>query len=212
MHALRCTPQLQRYPTEFIRCSTFRGEERERLPFGHTTPPSSTYDYTCTHGTDVQSAGLIMLEDFVLVSATPSRIAKRNSGYCCVRLCHAGDCRNRQSTSWQITPRDAQRGSTASGFRILKPKLQHFKIDFRDMHREAYIVGQKGIVRAAEKWGWQAGHFSITGNPKSLQTILRSFESCKHLQLLFTFAISLPTICKHLQLLFHLHDQSRNLA
>ena len=60
------------------------------------------------------------------------------------------------------------------------------------MHREAYIVGQKGIVRAAEKWGWQAGHFSITGNPKSLQTILRSFESCKHLQLLFTFAISLP--------------------
>ena len=53
----------------------WRGEER--LPFGHTTPPSSTYDYTCTHGTDVQSAGLIMLEDFVLVSATPSRISKK---------------------------------------------------------------------------------------------------------------------------------------
>ena len=47
----------------------------------------------------------------------------------------------------------------------VKSKYQHYKIEaieYRDMWREAFIVGRKGVVRTPEKWGWRSGHFSIT--------------------------------------------------
>ena len=39
---------------------------------------------------------------------------------------------------------------------------QRYKIEYRDMYREAFIVSRKG-VRAPDKWGWHTGHFSIAG-------------------------------------------------
>ena len=39
----------------------------------------------------------------------------------------------------------------------VKSKYQHYKIEYRDMWREAFIVGRKGVVRTPEKWGGARG-------------------------------------------------------
>ena len=45
----------------------------------------------------------------------------------------------------------------------VQSNYQHYKIEYRDMYREAFIVSRKGVVRTPDKSGWHTGHFSIAG-------------------------------------------------
>ena len=42
----------------------------------------------------------------------------------------------------------------------LLSKYQHYKAEDRDMHREALVIGQRGVVRTSDKWAWHSGHFT----------------------------------------------------
>ena len=48
-------------------------------------------------------------------------------------------------------------------FGATRARFQHYKIDYRNTWREAFITGQKGVVRTPDKWGWHAPRFSIAG-------------------------------------------------
>ena len=39
----------------------------------------------------------------------------------------------------------------------LLSKYQHYKAEDRDMHREALVIGQRGVVRTSDKWPGTAG-------------------------------------------------------
>ena len=43
----------------------------------------------------------------------------------------------------------------------LLSKYQHYKAGYRDMHREAVMIGQTGIVRTPDNRAWHSGHFTI---------------------------------------------------
>ena len=86
------------------------------------------------------------------------------------RLCHLriGNTRHHQQANDTYrggpshSPSQGAAGNFGNRDRIQR-LYQHYKIEYRDMYREAFIVSRKGVVRTPDKWGWHTGHFSIAG-------------------------------------------------
>ena len=148
----------------------WRGEPKGGRLAIRLTPRRHRPTITHAHRAPIfPSAGKIMLEDL----CRPTSIRHTFSDACwqipaCVVYGSAtpGDVcvQSIHTVAYQATRTSkGQQGVLVIG--TVKSKYQHYKIEaieYRDMWREAFIVGRKGVVRTPEKWGWRSGHFSIT--------------------------------------------------
>ena len=130
-------------------------------------PPRDVYSYVCARGTDVPTAGKIMLEDVCRLSSIKHLIGGTNKEIPgCVVYGSATPGAINKHTIHTVVDQATRRAKGQQGVLVIgtvQSIYQHYKIEYRDMYREAFIVSRKGVVRTPDKWGWHTGHFSIAG-------------------------------------------------